>query len=72
MFGTAYFAGGTAYFTGGTAYFAGVTAKYAVPLNKLLFFSYHYGINQYKNYKFRKGEEIMTGGRSANQYHVLL
>ena len=44
MFDTAYFAGGTAYFTGGTAYFAGVTAKYAVPLNKLLFFFYHYGI----------------------------
>ena len=44
LFGTAYFAGGTAYFAGGTAYFACVTAKYAVPLNKLLFFSYHYGI----------------------------
>ena len=44
LFGTAYFAVGTAYFAGGTAYFACVTAKYAVPLNKLLFFSYHYGI----------------------------
>ena len=42
--GTAYFAWGTAYFAVGTAYFAYVTAKYAVPLNKLLFFSYHYGI----------------------------
>ena len=49
--GTAYFAGGTAYFTCGTAhfavyaaYFACITAKCAVSLNKLLFFSYHYGI----------------------------
>jgi len=44
LFSTAYFAVGTAYFACGTAYFAWGTAKYAVPLNKLLFFSYHYGI----------------------------
>ena len=42
--GTAYFAVGTAYFAVGTAHFACVTAYFAVSLNKLLFFSYHYGI----------------------------
>ena len=42
--GTAYFAVGAAYFAGGTAHFACITAKCAVSLNKLLFFSYHYGI----------------------------
>ena len=44
LFGTAYFAWDAVYFAVGTAYFACVTAKYAVSLNKLLFFSYHYGI----------------------------
>jgi hypothetical protein len=44
LFITAYFAGGTAHFAVYAAYFACITAKCAVSLNKLLFFSYHYGI----------------------------
>ena len=51
LFGTAYFAVGTAHFAVYAAYFAVyaahfacITAKCAVSLNKLLFFSYHYGI----------------------------
>ncbi|OAD88144.1 hypothetical protein HMPREF2738_01860 [Clostridiales bacterium KLE1615] len=42
--GTAHFAVYAAYFAVYAAHFACVTAKCAVSLNKLLFFSYHYGI----------------------------